>query len=511
MKKQWLIGAALVLAVFMAGGAAAEPARYVFFFIGDGLASAQIQAAEAYLTARNGGSANEATDLLNTDNRLRMTGLPVLGMQTTYDAHSLITDSASAGTALACGGKTAGGVIGMDAGKTVRYASIAALAAEQGQRVGIVTSVSLDHATPAAFYANVPDRDDLDAIAGQMAASGYDFFGGGDLAADKAAAVKERMRAEGYTILQDREAILALTTTPKGRVVAINPLLVDQSAMPYAIDRPAAGLSLAEMTEAAIASLRAPADTDRQEALPAKERGFFLMVEGGKIDWACHANDAATAIGEVLDFDAAIGAALAWYRANPAQTLIVVTGDHETGGMSVGNAATVHRAHYDRLLGQTTSFRAFSQNAWQAHKAAYAAACAEADPGRPVDNPEMTGLLRSAFGLDWPRLTDAQRKRLADAYALSLCGRTGKSAEDNSLLSGGTEPVAAVGIQIVNEQAGIGWTTHGHTGTPVPVFAIGAGAERFAGFYDNTDIAKRMAEAMGIKRHLPVVKPAAAH
>ena len=180
--KRMLCFATFAAVTFASTAALAEMPKYVFFFLGDGMSNAQIQATEAYLTTKNGGKATEAKDLLKEENRLNMTQLPVLGMQTTYDAHALMTDSASAGTAFACGIKTMSGVIGMDDTKTISYKSIAQLAAEKGKRIGIISSVSLDHATPASFYASVPSRGEMNTIGSQMAETGYDFFGGGGLA-----------------------------------------------------------------------------------------------------------------------------------------------------------------------------------------------------------------------------------------------------------------------------------------------------------------------------------------
>ena len=122
-----------------------------------------------------------AEDLLKPENRLNMSKMPVQGMQTTYDAFALMTDSASSATAFACGIKTVSGIIGMDDTKTISYKSIAQLAHEQGKKVGIISSVSLDHATPAAYYASVANRGYMNNIATQMAATGYEFFGGGGL------------------------------------------------------------------------------------------------------------------------------------------------------------------------------------------------------------------------------------------------------------------------------------------------------------------------------------------
>jgi alkaline phosphatase len=524
MKAKRMLCFAAFAAVTLASTAVwAEAPKYVFFFLGDGMSNAQIQATEAYLTTKNGGSATLASDLMKSENRLNMSKLPVLGMQTTYDAHALMTDSASAGTAFASGVKTMSGVIGMDATKKIRYKSVAELAAEQGKRVGIISSVSLDHATPAAYYANVPSRSDMNTIAKQMAASGYDFFGGGGLAASEGETVKATMQADGYTILNDRESILALKQSPKSKVVCINPSLQDAAAMPYAIDRPDTNLSLAEMTEVAIDSLFTRKKDSRQGGWANRDEGFFLMVEGGKIDWACHANDAMATIGDTLDFDDAVGVALEFYRKYPSQTLIVVTGDHETGGMTVGHATTGYSAYYDRLLGQTMSFTAFGlSKEWQAIKSKYDPKTYANTDNNLASDDAMLALMHKAFGLNLNEdaaactsdskkicLNSFQKKKLEDAFDKSIIGYD-KNDPESKLLYGGYEPIAVTITHLLNEVSSIGWTSYSHTGVPVPVFAIGPEAKRFAGFYDNTDIAKQIARSMGIWQPLPVEKKMAA-
>jgi alkaline phosphatase len=176
----FMVAVVIIFSATMAS--AGSMPKYVFFFLGDGMANAQIQATEAYLTTLNGGSATLAADLLKPKNRLNMSKMPVQGMQTTYDAHALMTDSASAGTAFACGVKTMSGVIGMDETSTVKYKSIAQLIFEKGMKVGIISSVSLDHATPASYYASVANRGYMNNVATQLAETGYEFFGGGGFA-----------------------------------------------------------------------------------------------------------------------------------------------------------------------------------------------------------------------------------------------------------------------------------------------------------------------------------------
>jgi alkaline phosphatase len=513
LRKYLLAMALSVVFLLMATAAIANQLKYVFFFLGDGMSNSQIQATEAYLTTYNGGSATLAEDLLKPENRLNMTRLPVQGMQTTYDAHALMTDSASAGTAFACGIKTLSGVIGMDETKTISYKSIAQLAAESGKKVGIISSVSLDHATPASYYASVTSRGQMNNVATQMAESGYEFFGGGGLVSptgpkggdDTTNNVWDLLSANDYTVLNDREAIMNLKTAPQDKVVCINPWLQDSAAMPYAIDRPATNVSLREMTEVAIACLK-NAQKGKSKRYCTKNDGFFLMVEGGKIDWACHANDAVATINDTLAFDDAIGAALKFYKKHPYETLIVVTGDHETGGMSVGHATTGYTAYYDRLLDQTCSFTYFAQNQWAAHKALYSDGYDWTPANNLESNTDMTDLMVNTFGLVYADLNTYQKEKLEDAYDKSMCGQNGNSSDENQLLYGYYEPIIVTITHILNERASIGWTSYSHTGVPVPVYAIGVESRRFGGFYDNTDIAKQLAKAMDIQQDLPVIK-----
>ena len=502
--KRMLYSTTLAAMLLSGTTALADMPKYVFFFLGDGMSATQTQAAEAYLTTFNGGRATEAADLLRPENRLNMSTFPVMGMQTTYDAHALMTDSASSATAFACGLKTQSGVIGMDDTKTHSYKSIAQLAAEQGRRIGVISSVSLDHATPAAYYASVPSRGDMNTIARQMAASGYEFFGGGGLAAKEGASIlASEFAAGGYTVLNSKEAILDLKNNPKARVYCINPELQDAMALPYAIDRTDKGLSLAEMTEVAISVLK-----DGPRSRPGRDQGFFLAVEGGKIDWAGHANDAMANIGDTLAFDDAIGVALEFYRRYPSQTLIVVTGDHETGGMSIGHATTGYTGYYERLLDQKQSFTAVAgSEAFKAIKASYANGYSDTD-NNLANDAAMLDLMKKAFGLDYANdnLNAFQKEKLEDAFDKSMGGQNDNSNDENKFLYGGYEPIIVTITHILNERASIGWTSYSHTGVPVPVYAIGQDAKRFEGFYDNTDIAKQLARAMRIHEQLPVLR-----
>lgn len=500
MKRSPLLVILLGITLFSVTSVASASPKYVFFFLGDGMSSSQIQAAEAYLTTINGGDATVASDLQQPENRLNLSKMPVLGMQTTYDAYALMTDSASSATAFASGLKTKSGTINMDPELTTRYKSIAQLAHEQGKKVAVLSSVSLNHATPAAYYAAIESRSSYYDIAQQMADSGYEFFGGGGINKSDQALL-DYFATQGYTILNDRDAIENLKYNPIEKVVAINPVLPTSSAMPYAIDKPAENLSLAEMTEVAIANLTRSNISGGQSS----DAGFFIMVEGGKIDWACHANDAVATIGDMLDFDNAVGVALRFLVQHPRETLVVVTGDHETGGMTVGHATTAYTAYYDQLLGQVNSFEHFGLNQWAEHQATYSPGYDWTVANNLASNPTMLALMNDVFGLNYATLDEYQQEKLEDAYDMSMVGENNNSSAENQLLYGYYEPIIVTITHVLNENASIGWTSYSHTGVPVPLFAQGRGSIAFAGFYDNTDIAKRLAKVMGLG-DMPVAK-----
>jgi alkaline phosphatase len=450
-------------------------AKYVFLFIGDGMAMSQISTAEVFSTARSSKDINVT--------KLNFTQFPVAGLTTTYDAGTFITDSASAGTAIATGNKTLSGVINMDAGKTQTYKTIAEYAHETGMKVGIVSSVTLNHATPASFYAKVPSRSNYYDIAVQLANSGFEYFGGGTIdqrtgkKKDQPDAV-EIAKATGYTYVDTKDGFNALRPG-SGKVIAVSPVVQDSGAMPYEIDRQAGDLSLADFTRKGIELLDNP-------------KGFFLMVEGGKIDWACHANDAGAAVYDVLAIDAAVQGALDFAAQHPHETLIVVTGDHETGGLTVGFAGTQYNTFFDKVALQKRSYVGFDSDVLKPYKAA-----------TPAANTKLADLLpaiQESFGIDYNGLSSFQKEQIQFAFQRSMGNEQERSfAEDQYLLYGGYEPLTVKLTQIMNQTAGIGWTSYAHTGVPVPTFAKGVHQESFGGYYDNTDLFRKLAGAMGLR------------
>jgi alkaline phosphatase len=452
-------------------------AKYVFLFIGDGMAMPQITSAEVFATARS------STDINIT--RLGFSQFPVTGLVTTHDAGTFITDSASAGTAMATGNKTLSGVLNMDPGKTQRFRPITEYIKEAGMKVGIVSSVTLNHATPASFYAQAASRSDYYDIAVQLAKSNFDYFAGGSLLQqagrnnDQRDAI-EIARANGFTYVNTRAGFDSLRPG-SGKVIAISPRLQDDGAMPYALDLKPGDISLADFTRKGIELLDNP-------------NGFFMMIESGKVDWACHANDAGAAIHDVLSMDAAIRVALNFAQRHPRETLIVVTGDHETGGMTIGFAGTQYDTFFDRVALQTRSYVAFDDEVLKPYKARTSA-----------NNARLSDLLpaiQASFGIDYNSLTSFQKEQIEFAFQRSMGDERERSfAEDQYLLYGGYEPLTVKLTQIMNQTAGIGWTSYAHTGVPVPTFASGVHQEIFGGYYDNTDLFFKLASAMNIRVH----------
>jgi len=273
-------------------------------------------------------------------------------------------------------------------------------------------------------------------------------------------------------------AFRALTPSA-GKVLAVNPTLQDSMAMPYEIDRDSRDLSLADYVSKGIEFLDNP-------------RGFFFAVEGGKIDWACHANDAAASINDTLALDRAITRAVEFQKKHPEETLIIVTGDHETGGMSIGFAGTQYSTFFEKVFLQQGSYVAFNDNVLTPYKKQNTLATAKLNDLLPT--------IKDFFGIDYEKLDDASKEMLQRSFVRSMKGEVERAPQESVYqLYGGYEPLTVTLTHLANQAAGIGWTTYSHTGVPVPVYALGSNQVLFNGYYDNTDLFYKMATAMGIK------------
>lgn len=444
----------------------AQEAKYVFFFIGDGMGVNQVQGTELYLGELDGKIGLTPLDF---------TEFPYATTSSTYSATNGVTDSAAGGTALATGTKTKNGTIGMEQDRQTPIASIAMRAKEKGCRVGIATSVSIDHATPAAFYAHNPNRKNYYQIGKDLFTAGFDFYAGSDFLDPDNHGQGESLYTlasqYGYTLARGYEDFMAkneqadkliLLQTEKASATY-------RDAIPYAIDRREGDLCLSDITSAAIRFLSKDLS-----------KGFFLMVEGGKIDWACHSNDAATAFREVVDLNESIRQALQFYENHPDETLIVISADHETGGLVLGTGA--YALNLQALQYQRVSETAFTSILNSLRR----------QTGNRVTWEQARQALADNFGF-WNelKLTEQQAKRLEEVYCRTF---TGSDVEMEKSEYAQDEPLAAEAVRIINEIAMVGWVSGGHSAGYVPVFAIGAGADHFQGRMDNVEIPARIAE-----------------
>lgn len=305
---------ALVLALLLPGGALAEGAvKNVILLIGDGMGFGQITAARLSL-------AQGAYSQLNLDT------MPYTGLSINFAANNIITDSAAAATALATGFRTETGRLGvLPDGTPVQ--SILLRAKEMGKKTGIVATVSLTDATLAAFLVNADHRAFEREIAAAILAAEVDVLlgGGGDAFGINPFTKKPKSNAlilqaleQGYTFVADRAGLLDMEITPDLKLIG----LFIGGDMSFDITRLPTEPSLLEMAERAL------------QVVSQEPQGFFLLIEGSRIDRAGHTNSIKELIGEMLMFDQVVGLALDFARANPG-TLVVVTADHETGGLAI--------------------------------------------------------------------------------------------------------------------------------------------------------------------------------
>ena len=457
----------ILYSVFCILFASAE-VKYVFYFIGDGMGANQVLLAEMYRSALQGEPLGRVQTLMTT--------FPYSGHASSSSATNGITDSSAAGTCLATGQKTRNGMLGLNA-DSMHIRSIAEELKAEGWGIGIMTTVAIDHATPAAFYAHVPNRNKYYRIGEQLAESKFDFFGGAGFHHpqgkhdDKKVNLYRNAEQAGYTIAHGVEEISNIQS-PISKLILVQKTDDDGmkhgSNLPYAIDRKEGDLTLAQIVSTAIPFLDTRYDR------------FFMMVEGGMIDYACHGDDAATSIGEVWDMDEAMKAAYDFYLAHPDETLIVVTADHETGGLALGNSD--YTLHLDLLKNQKCSAWILSDLFSRLFK----------DNKKPAWK-QVQALYRENLGFwDTVEITADEEKELYSLYKAAVKGK----AKDSKNMYKSVNALCEAGIELLNRKAHVGWTTHAHSAHPVPIFAIGANAHLFAGWHDNTDIAPLIRKAV---------------
>ena len=458
-----------LLALLVAGCSSEPKVKYVFYFIGDGMGVNQVIGTNLY---------NQA----NGQDVVNFTQFPVVNFITTVSANSLVTDSSAAGTALASGTKIDNGVVGVDpAGNWTGNLTDWAHAAGFG--TGVATSVGVNHATPASFVAHTTSRNGYEEISLQMIDSPVDFMAGSTFLTNRgtghdAAYFEHKADSAGITVYKGASAIQGIDLNAK-RVLCLSGKVED--SVPYAIDRKDDDTQLADFTDAGIRYLEARYG----------KKGFFFMIEGGKVDYAGHGNDAATCFQEVNDMAVSVDLALTFLARYPKETLIVITADHETGGLMLGSGR--YEMHPERLARQhasadalTDQFRAkffpegqpFKTPTWDAVKAFFA---------------EETGMWGDV------EVSDRVEKELKDIYDQTFGKGGDRNLSESNLYSVNFRIVADV-VRALDRAAGYQWSFGSHSGSPVGLYVTGACAEEFSTVKDNAEIAPLIAKLAGYKK-----------
>ena len=444
----------IVIILLLATIWVANAQKYVFLFIGDGMGQADIDLYEAYLAEKDGKSGFSQSTISK---------IPLLSMCAAHCKNRRITDSGAAGSAIACGQKfNVGEIAYSEDGNQPK--SIAMVAKEKGMKVGIISTAPMNHATPASFYANQPTRKNYYQIGLQLSESNFDFFGGGGLLKQTGNKKDEKdlmtiYQESGYLTFTSLKAIASLKNH-NTKVIFTNETLEKDASMPYLIDREGTpGNSLAEIVETAILHLDNP-------------KGFFMMVEGGKIDYAAHDNDAGTIIGEMEDFDKAIEVAYNFYQQHKDETMIIITADHETGGVSLGIADNGYESNFGILSKQKMSLSKFGTIIKKQTK-----------NEESVSLKDYTDMASKYFmGTDMDFSAEEQAM-LNEAYA-AINAKSNRVKDEVKSKYNGANPMAYTFCQIMNRRASVGFSTTAHTCAKVPVYALGTSTP----ILDNTEI-----------------------
>lgn len=452
---------------------AQKTAKYVFLFIGDGMGDNAIYATELYKATLENSIAVEP---------LAMSQFPAQTFMTTTSANSLTTDSSAAATAMSTGYKTDNHKVAIDPTLQINYETLAEKAKKLGYKVGILSSVAIDHATPASFYAHQAKRNDYDQIAKQIATSNFDFFAGGGVHnignVNDENSVAYSLNESGYSYVTDSEEIKKLK---KGdtKIVAVNPGTYSGREYYWEIDKRKESIPLAYLTKKSIELL----DNDK---------GFFMMVEGGKIDWANHSNDLGSAIHETLAFDDAIKVAVDFYNKHKDETLIIVTSDHETGGLTLGSERS-NGLRLDLFQHQKISAQEFERILNDLK-----------EQDRKISFDEVLDLVKINFGLGDEstglELSKMESDWLFEAYENEFIEMREVDPDRDYLDQSSDKVFTERILTILGEKAGIGWTTGGHTAAKVPVKVLGVGDGYFKSTIDNTEINDIILKVMQIPK-----------
>ncbi|MCX7774210.1 MAG: alkaline phosphatase, partial [Clostridia bacterium] len=384
------------------------------------------------------------------------------GLVRTYWAAGPITDSAPAGTAMATGVKSTAGYIAVranivsmpgveavtDETKKAPVVTVLEAAKAVGKATGIISTSQVQHATPATFTSHYTDRNQYEILAEQQVYNNIDVvLGGGSQYLTNRADREDLMKvieSKGYTYVSGRSSLMDVKS---GKVWG----MFAPVGMAYEMDRSmTVEPSLSDMTKKAI------------ELLSQNKNGFFLMVEGSKVDWAAHANDPIGTISDTLAFDDAVKVALDYAKSHQ-DTMIIVASDHGNGGITIGSSATNSSYDKDNL----DKFLA------------------------PLKKATLTG-----EGLE--KKLNADRSNIKDVMSTYYGITDLTAAEETAIRNAKAGSMNAIVGPMISTRAAIGWTTTGHTGEEVTLYTYLPGDQRITGVIDNTDIAKIIAKGMNV-------------
>ncbi|MGE0711644.1 MAG: alkaline phosphatase [Planctomycetota bacterium] len=412
--------------------------KSVIFFIGDGMGVAQVT------LGRLGAQAKRIP--------YNFERFKSIGLASTRSQSHVVTDSAAGATALAAGVKTYNKAIGLDPEKRP-VETILEVAHREGFATGLVTTTRITHATPACFVAKIDHRDKEKEIAAQLAARGYPevLIGGG--AKNFTPEMLEQLRKNDFAVVTDPRALEGA----KGPKLAA---FIAPSHVPFAIDE---GTILPALTKKAVETLAA-------------QGPFFLMIEGGRVDHACHQHDAAAALHEQLDLDAAIGWALDRAAQDP-DLLVVVTADHATGDLGITENAKIE----EMLAARGSSTEIAGKARPKPGKTDALAALVKEKHGFELTPEELQTIVTPVDPKDYYWSATALGHVLSRRYGVEF-------------------------YDLAQQQLHL-QSTWGHDGAMVGVFAFGAGAESFQGIYENTEIPRKIAAVLGVPAPGSLLQP----
>ncbi len=428
--------------------------KYVIYMIGDGMGINQTAVTESYMRAMGMGDLN-------------FRHFPVATFITTHSASSLVTDSAAAGSALATGCKFNNRAISALPDSTV-VETVAEKASKCGYGVGILTTDAYNMATPAAFSAHNVARNSYDDIIEWQVTKPVADFAAGSTLTSKEGKTEEWIalaKVNGIRVFSGDEKY---TPVRGGKVMYLSNN-INESDLAYHLDRKEGDRTLEEYTVAALDYLYTNF-----------RKGFFLMVECGAIDHSCHSRDGASVVGDIMDLATCVDRALEFYAKHPDETLIIVTSDHETGGLVIAGD------HPELLANQKCTINSLTE-----------ALSGLASDGNEVTWLEVKNLIAEKTGL-WDRVpVDKNEERvLTSLYKETFLDG---SSEDVKDLYHSNKKLAVEVVRYLDYKAGVVFTQGGHSGAPVGLYVKGARASEFAVCRDNTDVPKVLVKVAGYK------------